>query len=198
MQSLQAGRTGGEGSSELEPMSSDGDEQENIPRQAGGVPPFCVAASELPGRAGASAERQTAKVGFGNGEVRIQLVSQAARHAPAQLVPLEVQRFQAGEAAQLWRYLPAQPVPTEVQRFQAGEAAQLVPTEAQFSDTAVGVGGDTEPFAKLRFAQPVCIVIPVRAVRGIVERHQSSPVPAGCGGGSRCGGRRCRYRCRRW
>ena len=70
----------------------------------------------------ASAEGQAAKVR----RLKVQQrVFQAAWHAPAQVVAVEVQKTQVGEAAKLRRYLPAQVVVAEAQFIQAGEAAKL-------------------------------------------------------------------------
>ena len=52
-----------------------------------------------------------------------QLVFQATWHAPAQVVVVEAQLLQFGQAAQLRRELSAQAVPGEEQLSQVGEVA---------------------------------------------------------------------------
>ena len=62
--------------------------------------------------------------------------AQLRRYLTAQVVAVEAQRSQVGEAAQLRRYLTAQVVVVEVQPFQVGEAAQLrryLPAQAGYS-----------------------------------------------------------------
>ncbi len=112
-----------------------------------------------------SAEGQAAE-----GRANAQLVFQAARHAPAQGVVVEVQLCQVGEAAQLRRYLPTQAVGAEVQRCNA----------------PVAVGGDVLPFIEGRVAQPVITERPFLTVRCVVEGNQGFPVRfVGAGGRGR-------------
>ena len=62
----------------------------------------------------ASAEGQVAKVRV----MKVQLVFQAAWHAPAQVVvPFELQVSQVGEAAQLRRYLPLKALPPSFRSY---------------------------------------------------------------------------------
>ena len=102
------------------------------------------------------------------------VVSQAAWHAPAQVVALEVQTFQVEEAAQLRRYLPA----------------QVVAAEDQPCNAPVVVGGDALPFAEGSVAQPVVAFMPSLTVRCVVDGNQRFTVRFV--GGRPSGGRRSR------
>ena len=127
------------------------------------------------------AERQITRLEDG------ELALQTASHAPAQLVAGEDQPLQFGEAAQLGRYLPAELVSAEVQRLQVGEAAQLrrqlppqaVLAEGQPDDSTVVVSGNAFPFTGRSVALPVFVILPVRAVRGVLQRHKRLPVRFG-------------------
>ena len=105
----------------------------------------------------------------------------------AQPVVTKVQPFQVGEAAQLRRYLSVQLVVSEAHSFQVGEVAdlrryrpaQLISVEIQSGHTALVVSEDTVPLLQRFSAQPVRVVIPIRAASGVVDEDKRLPFGQG-------------------
>ena len=72
----------------------------------------------------------------------------------------------------------------EVQRLEVGQTrqceghgpAQVVVLEVQFGHAPVRIGSHAIPFAQGRDTQPVCLVLPVRSARPVVERRQGVPL----------------------
>ena len=125
-------------------------------------------------------------------EVEVIVIHQRQGDATAQQVFLQTQPFQRGQAPQLGRDFPFQPVLAKVQ------GPDLLITVVNLNPV---------PLVEGRVGQPVGVVGPVGAVRGVVQSRQGCPVPFGRrggrgrgwrrGGGGRWRGSRGRQRCRR-
>ena len=106
-------------------------------------------------------------------------VAQLGGNGPAQLIGPEGQVGHIVEAADRGRDLPLQLIAPEGQPCQVGEtadlgrnlAAQLILGEVQVNHATV-VGCHAVPLAEGFVAQPVLIVVPVVAARGVVEHDQ--------------------------
>ena len=84
---------------------------------------------------------------------RFERLPSSGGRSPLKRLPVEFKQYQAGEVAQVRRYL----------------RSQMIASKVQLSYAAFGVYGDAVPCPNGRVGQPVVAIVPVGAIRGVVE-----------------------------
>ena len=64
----------------------------------------------------------------------------------------------------------------EVSQFRRNGAPKIVEVKTQYGHASATVGLNSAPMVKWLVAQPIMVVVPIRAIRGVVESNQRVPI----------------------